>query len=93
MPLTRIFTLADRASGLTKLRGLEPDEPESAVASRFGCTEHYCYHNIGLCDECGDVPGRNHEDCRECGYLFVDRRYEQFFSHVLPDYVPGPSNA
>jgi hypothetical protein len=70
------------------LRGLVPDEPEDGTVSRFGCTENYCYHNVGLCDSCGDIPGRNHNECDECDYIFTDRRYDQFWSHVLPDHVP-----
>ena len=92
MTLTCVGYLADRIPGLTQLRGLAPDEREKGATNRFGCTKHYCYHNIGLCDECGDVPGRNREDCDHCDYLYTERRYDEFWSHVLPDFVPSPSN-
>jgi len=74
------------------LRSLAPDEPENAITNRFGCNKHYCYHTIGLCGECGDVPGRNREDCDRCDFVYTDRRYDQFYSHV-PAHVPGPSNS
>lgn len=74
---------ADSYTGLDKLRALAPDEEEKGVTSRFGCTKHYCYHDVGLCSTCGDVPGRKTEDCPECESLWIDRRFEQFYSRAL----------
>ena len=74
------------------MRSLAPDELENGVRSRFGCTKHYCYHNVGLCEYCGDIPGRNREDCGYCESVYTDRRYDEFWSHVLPDIVPNPSS-
>ncbi|GAB7326160.1 hypothetical protein MBLNU13_g10166t1 [Cladosporium sp. NU13] len=78
---------------LNKLRSLAPDEPENGASSRFGCTKHYCYHNVGLCEDCGDIPGRNREDCDYCDSVYTERRYDEFWSHLVPDAVSNPSNA
>lgn len=66
--------------GLKELRALAPDVQEPGVRTRFGCNAQFCYHDIGLCDICGDVPGRRNEDCYACHEDWVDRRYEEQYA-------------
>jgi hypothetical protein len=86
------FLLADQLQGLAKLLALAPDEIEEGVTSRFGCSSQYCYHDVGLCDFCGDVLGHNHDNCHCCDSVWSDRRLEQFYSRLRPAPVQSGSS-
>jgi len=82
VPLLMTNDQANQVTGLKELLALDPNEDEDEDGfNEFGC-HSFCYHDIGLCDSCGDVPGYSHEWCIQCDTVRMDRRFEQYYSKV-----------
>jgi hypothetical protein len=60
------------------------DDVDEYLIGNCGCgyCPYICCDDEGLCDSCGDVPGYSHEVCDTCIGIWVDRRYEEYFSRA-----------
>ena len=71
----RLTTLVE----IEALYELDSDAEEGWV---IGCGPRFCYHNLPLCPECGDVVGRKAEpdDCMTCYDEWAESQWTRYFN-------------
>jgi hypothetical protein len=73
--------MTDHCLAIEKLLELDSDDEEGWGC---GCNERFCYHEVGLCPECGDVEGRKVEPvgCGYCWEIWAERKWEQYEARI-----------